>query len=126
MSRAMAVLVVGLVLGASGLVYVMAQNNEAQREKINALEAERAGLHETLAGLEAELAYQERPDAIGRLAQEHLDLEALDPLQMVTLEEAEGLLGGDLVSDPAGDQANDLASDPSRGATGAPGETHAP
>lgn len=92
MGRAWVVLVVLGVLGASWVVYAMSRDGDVQRARIEVLEAERQQRSESVAALEAQVAFQERPEALEQLADAHLDLAPVDPLQVITLDEAAGVL----------------------------------
>ncbi len=84
-----------LVLLASGMVYSAALRADDQRARIAQLERERKRLTEAVAALEAEIAYQEAPDRLAQLANQHLTLEPVDPYQVITFEQAPFILGVD-------------------------------
>lgn len=120
MSRVMSVVVVGVVLAVSWMVYALAQGGRAERQRIDALTAERDALRKSVIELQAERAYQESPDEMARMAREHLPLEPVDPLQLMTLDDVSqavehsgGRGGVQHGADPEGANAANAASEPS-------------
>ncbi len=83
------------LLAMAGLAYTTAEQAKQDRAELAALRAEQNRLLNDMAALEAELAYLEAPQRLAALSAAHLDLAPTDPLQVVSLDEAPDVLGGE-------------------------------
>lgn len=70
------------------IVYRAKTEAEADHKRAAALAAELAGERDAIAVIQTEIGFLERPDRLRALAEEHLGLEPIDPVRVVTLEDA--------------------------------------
>lgn len=79
--------VIVLVAVAFGL-YRAKTEARGDRARVAALELQLAEAHENVLILRNEIAHLERPERLRELARDHLGLAPVDPLRVVTLEDA--------------------------------------
>lgn len=92
MSRLLNVVSALLVLALGGLVYRAKTEAQSDQQRLAALEREVFEEQDALRVLRADIADLEDPARLRRLAFIHLGLSPIDPLRVVTLEEAPLLL----------------------------------
>lgn len=88
MSRILTALAGVLVLLSAGLIYRGEREADVDRQRLAALEAERARQAEAVKALRAELAYLENPERLTALARSYLGMTPVEPLQVVAWEQA--------------------------------------
>ncbi len=92
MSRFLNIATALLVLVVGVLVYRAKTEAKRDEARLEALREDVAAQERALKVLQAEIAHLENPERLRRLALRHLGLTPIDPLRVVTLEEAPLLL----------------------------------
>lgn len=88
MTRVINVLALVVLAAAAFGLYRAKTEAKDDRARIAALESDLADAREAVLILRTEIAHLESPERLRALAEEHLGLEPVDPLRVVTLEDA--------------------------------------
>ena len=90
MLKTLNVILVGLMLGGAGVVYLLKYDSERAASRIGKLQRQIASERQEIAGLRAEWSLLNQPRRIQELVtkyKSYLELEALDPGQVATIDD---------------------------------------